>query len=337
MNNKTRTLILKQLKRIIFASILLTSTCTSNIRPLDGTPNYGTALAHPPEKPKLQGTTSTAVYLPLVRATPNATIIPLSDGWPMVAANPQRTSWTSEEVTGNLHVEWYRPIEAYISQNVQIIADYGMLYVSTAKGLYALDATTGNIVWRYDTELPLGNSPTVFDHVVYVAGYDRRLHAINALNGQPLWDFAGAKAGYDTNPLVVEGKVILGNRDGNMYAIGANHTPQQGQLIWKYQTGGPIHLSAAYKDGVVYFAADDNYAYALSAQNGSLVWKSQQLLGDGFHSYWPVIYQDKVLFSGASSYRTGLNPGTLNAQDAGGTAMEKSSIWNVMIYLQVPQ
>ena len=31
--------------------------------------------------------------------------------WPMVAANPQRTSWTPEEVRGNLSVEWYHPIE----------------------------------------------------------------------------------------------------------------------------------------------------------------------------------------------------------------------------------
>jgi len=31
--------------------------------------------------------------------------------WPMLAANPERTSWTPEEIRGNLSVEWYRPIE----------------------------------------------------------------------------------------------------------------------------------------------------------------------------------------------------------------------------------
>ena len=181
--------------------------------------------------------------------------------------------------------------------------------------LYALDAGNGSVRWRFDTELPLGNSPTVDGGVVYVGGFDRKIHALNALNGTHLWSFDGAQAGYSTNPLVVEGKVIAGNRDGYMYAVGAQGTPKQGQLIWKTQAGGPIVLSAAYKNGVVYFAANDNYGYALRADNGALVWKSQKLPGDGYQSYWPVIYtdpttqKDLVIFSAASAYRNGSDPG----------------------------
>ena len=234
-----------------------------------------------------------------------------ADGdWAMVAANPQRTSRSSAEVTGNLSVAWYRPIEAYIPQNSQIIAANGLVYVATSRGLYALNADTGAVAWRYDTELPLGNSPTVDGDVLYVGGYDRKLHALNALDGTHLWDFSGAGAGYDTNPLVVDGKVFVGNRDGKMYAIGAQGTPQQGQLIWQYDTGAPIHLSAAYKDGVIFFAADDNHAYALDANDGHLVWKSAKMPGAQFQSYWPVIFQDKVIFSVASGYRNDLAPGT---------------------------
>ncbi len=210
----------------------------------------------------------------------------------------------------DLQIEWYRPIEAYIPQNVQVIADNGLLYISTARGLYALNAENGDVVWRFDTQLPLGNSPTVSDGVVYVGGYDRKIHALDALTGTQLWAFEGAKAGFSTNPLIVDGKVIVGNRDGNMYAIGAHGTPQQGQLLWSFTTGGTIDISAAYKDGIVYFASNDNYAYALNANNGALVWKSQKLPGDGFHSYWPVIYQDKIIFSGSTGYRGGLDPGS---------------------------
>jgi outer membrane protein assembly factor BamB len=238
--------------------------------------------------------------------------------WSTVAANPQRTSWTAEEVAGNLRVVWYRPIEAYIPQNSQIIAGNGLLFISTARGLYALDAENGREVWRYDTELPLGNSPTVVNGVVYVGGHDRKLHALDALNGTHLWSFDGAQAGYNTNPLVVDGRVFAGNRDGSMYAIGAHGASRQGQLLWSYKTGGPINLSAAYRDGVVYFAANDNHAYALRADNGNLVWKSEKLPGSGYHSYWPVIYQDKVIFSVAHGYRMGLEPGTKSVLDPQG-------------------
>lgn len=239
--------------------------------------------------------------------------------WAMVAANPQRTSWTPEEVTGRLQVAWYRPIEAYIPQNSQIIAANGLLYVSTSRGLYALNADTGAVAWRYDTEMPLGNSPTVDGDVLYVGGYDRKLHALNALDGSHLWAFSGAKAGYDTNPLVVDGKIFVGNRDGKMYAIGAQGTPQQGQLIWQYDTGAPIHLSAAYKDGTIFFAANDNYAYALDANDGHLVWKSAKMPGAQFQSYWPVIFQDKVIFSVAHGYRNDLAPGTRSVDNPGNT------------------
>jgi outer membrane protein assembly factor BamB len=242
--------------------------------------------------------------------------------WSTVAANPQRTSWTAEEVAGNLRVVWYRPIEAYIPQNSQIIASNGLLFISTARGLYALDAENGREVWRYDTELPLGNSPTVVNGVVYVGGHDRKLHALDVLNGTHLWSFDGAQAGYNTNPLVVDGRVFAGNRDGSMYAIGAHGASRQGQLLWSYKTGGPINISAAYKDGVVYFASNDSYAYALRADTGALVWKSVKLPGDGFHSYWPVIIQDKVVFSAASGYRVG-NPGTGSILDPDGNEYGK--------------
>ena len=50
-----------------------------------------------------------------------------SSSWPMVAANPQRTSWNAVEVRGALNPIWYRVIEAYIPPKVQVIAAGGLL------------------------------------------------------------------------------------------------------------------------------------------------------------------------------------------------------------------
>lgn len=292
----------------IFTGIIINrSTAQSHVA------QAATAVSQP------QSTDDTSlVYLPIVHKPDNG-FIPGSGGWPTVAANEQRTSWTQDEVSGMLRVEWYRPIEAYIPQNVQIIASNGFLFIATARGLYTLNAETGAVVWRYDTELPLGNSPTVADDVVYVGGYDRKIHALDAATGAHLWAFSEAKAGYSANPLVVDGKVIVGNRDGFMYAIGAHGTPNQGQLLWKFEAGGPIPMTAAYKNNVVYFAANDNYAYALNATTGQLIWKSNKLPGLQYQSYWPVIYQDKVIFSGALAYRSGLEPGTKSVLDDSGS------------------
>jgi outer membrane protein assembly factor BamB len=263
------------------------------------------------EKTQTATQAATQVFLPLVSNTPTPPTEPPpdpSDGsWPMAGGNPQRTSWTPTEVRGRLEALWYKPFEAYILHRTQIIAEYGNLYISTSKGLYALNSNTGAEKWVYPTELPLGNSPTVKDGVVYVGGFDHQLHAIDAQNGEGLWTFT-AGAGFDTNPLVVDGKVFAGNRDGFFYAVHAEGA-SAGQLAWKFQTQGPIHFSAAYKDGVIYFASDDSHAYALNTQSGGLVWKSAKLPGAGFHSWWPVIYRDMVILAGSNNYRTSIGPG----------------------------
>ncbi len=240
--------------------------------------------------------------LPAVSSTQRA---PADDpSWPTLAANPARTSWTAEEVRGSLKPVWYKHFTPYISQKVQVIAVDNTLYISTSGGLYALDADTGAQKWLYATDLPLGHSPTVYNGVVYVGGFDHKIHAIRASDGAGLWTFEGGK-GFQTNPLVIDVNghttVFAGNRDGVFYAIRDNGN--SASLAWKYQTDGPILYSAAYADNTIYFASNDMHAYALNAQTGALVWKSAKLPGYGFHSWWPVVYRNYVVFNGGWNYR----------------------------------
>jgi outer membrane protein assembly factor BamB len=237
--------------------------------------------------------------------------------WAMAGANPERTSYTTEQINNPVQPIWYKPFAAYIPQRVQIIAAGGRLYVSTAKGLYALNANTGAEEWVFPTELPLGHSPTIYQSVVYVGGLDHNLYAINAQTGQLLWSFA-ANAGFETNPLVLGDKVYLGNRDGFFYAVYINGS-NAGRLAWRYEVGAPILYSASYTNGMVIFGANNNHAYALDAETGAVRWVSNQFSGAGFRAWWPVIYQNQVVFSGSNNYR-GIAPGpdiSLNKLESG--------------------
>lgn len=218
--------------------------------------------------------------------------------WPMAAANPQRTSRNSEEVRGLLVPKWARPIEPYILHRIQLIAARGKIYVSTARGVFALDAAAGAEQWRFETEFPMGHSPTVNEGVLYVGCLDRKIYALDADTGREIWSFKADK-GFETNPLVVEGRVYAGCRDGNLYCLDA----ASGKLVWKFGAGGPICFSAAYQDGVVFFAANDGHAYAVDAGSGALVWKSAMLPGHGFYSHWPVVVGDRVIYAGTHNYR----------------------------------
>ncbi|MGA2617243.1 MAG: PQQ-binding-like beta-propeller repeat protein [Thermoguttaceae bacterium] len=237
------------------------------------------------------------------------------DGWRMAGANPERTSWVPSnpenqtDVPGKLQLEWYKPFEPFIWQKVQVIAADGLLFVSTARGLYALDATTGDERWVYPTEMPLGHSPTVIDGVAYVGCFDRRMHAMDAKTGQGIWLSDPAGAGFNTNPVFADGRLYAGNRDGVFYCMDA----KTGKTLWRFETElrQPILFSAAYRDGTLYFAANDMHAYAVEAKTGKLVWKSAKLPGAGFHSYWPTIYRDRVIFTGCHGYRGGGEPSTV--------------------------
>jgi hypothetical protein len=225
--------------------------------------------------------------------------------WPMAGANNQRTSWCEEEVRGGLTPQWYRPLAPYIPPNVQLVCANNTVFVATAQGLYALDPDTGGQLWVFPTELPLGNAPTISNGVAYVGGFDHKLRAIDIANGQERWHFE-AGAGFTTSPLVMNDRVYLGDRDGYFYAVYADTVPQRGTQAWRFRTDGPINYSAA-ADGnstTVYFASDDGYAYALNAATGTQAWRSAKLPGAGFRSWWPVVYQDKVVFVGTTAYRT---------------------------------
>ncbi|MEM7332429.1 MAG: PQQ-binding-like beta-propeller repeat protein [Chloroflexota bacterium] len=229
--------------------------------------------------------------------------------WNMAGGNIERTGWTPAEVEGNLRPKWYRPIEAYIPQKVQIIATMNTLFVSTSKGLYAFHSSNGADKWFYPTSMPLGHSPTIVNGIAYVGGFDKKIHAVNATTGQGIWTYE-AEAGFQTSPLVVNNTVYMGSRDGAFYAVDAT----TGDFKWKYQTGGPILFSAAYKDNTLYFASNDSHAYALNATTGDLVWRSQKLPTAGFNSFWPVVYRDRVIFTASRNYR-GIDPGKYAPRD----------------------
>ena len=230
------------------------------------------------------------LFLPL-----SASAQPSAD-WPVAGANSQRTSWTPNEAPGLLKALWVKRIEPYVSVKTQVIGAENKVFLSTAKGVYAFNADNGSQIWVYATQMPISHSPTYYAGTVYAAGLDRKIHAINSSNGTKKWVFDTSLtggSGFSTNPLVAENTVFAGGRDGFMYAVDAT----TGLLKWKYhiEGTGPIAFSAAYSNGKIFFGAQDGNAYALFT-NGNLAWKTK-LPGLGFTSWWPVIYNDKVIFT----------------------------------------
>lgn len=227
--------------------------------------------------------------------------VALAADWPMSACNPQRTYRTEEDIRAPFQLAWVRYFnDAYVPHRVEPIVAGGTVYVSSSKGVYALDAANGQEKWLFATALPVGHAPSVAGGLVFVPGLDKQLHALDAASGQRKWAFQ-AGAGFFGNPLIVNGTVYVGCLDGNVYALAA----ADGQRRWTFSTGGPIYFSPAFDDGKIYIGSNDMHGYAIDAATGKLIWKTDKLPGKSMNSFWPVVARKAgaVIFVMDNAYR----------------------------------
>jgi len=147
--------------------------------------------------------------------------------------------------------------------------------------------------------------------VVYFGSTDKTVHALDAATGKRIWQTLRAGRPSTPNPVVADGRVLLGCRDGYFYAFDA----ATGGLVWSYRAAGPISFSAAYDKGALYFADKHNHVYALDARDGNLIWKSPQLPGAGLFSWWPVLNGQRVLVPGTNNFAKGQGGPSLHELD----------------------
>ena len=144
----------------------------------------------------------------------------------------------------------------------------GVVYVgSDDAGLYALNATTGQVIWKTITGAAVRSSPAVASGVVYVGSDDKAVYALDTATGAVLWRTATGAA-VRSSPAVANGVVYVGSDDAGLYALNAT----TGQVIWKTITGAPVQSSPAVPNGVVYVGSDDAKVYALDAPTGAVLW-----------------------------------------------------------------
>ncbi len=169
----------------------------------------------------------------------------------------------------------------------------GAIFFGSDDGyVYAVNAGSGQQLWRRGTGGPVAATPAVAGGIVYIGSYDGKFYALDARTGAPKWKFSTAGERqfeakglngmqpktqtipdpfdiYLSSPVVANGSVYFGSGDGNLYALDAN----SGDLRWKFATGDVVHASPAFVDGVVYVGSWDSYFYAVDAASGKEKWR----------------------------------------------------------------
>ncbi|MFH1327251.1 MAG: PQQ-binding-like beta-propeller repeat protein, partial [Candidatus Bathyarchaeota archaeon] len=144
----------------------------------------------------------------------------VGDGMVFVATNKQNY-YGVNVTTGD--IEWkYVTTEGTEGIGGYLVASMGYhdgeLYIIDMFFITALDANTGEVVWKSWIGTELYTSPTYADDKVYVTTDRRFVYVLNATNGARLAFFETGSNSWSA-PSVYEGRLYFGSNDNNVYCL----------------------------------------------------------------------------------------------------------------------
>jgi len=150
----------------------------------------------------------------------------------------------------------------------------GALYFGVGPTFFALDAKTGQELWKIQSTTWFYGAALAND-LVYVGNDDGYFYALNRKTGEEDWKSSLAGTGW-SSPAVASGRVYVGNRDQHLYAFDA----QTGAELWKTELEDWATSDPLVSDGVIYVGSGNHenherprHLYALDAQTGAVLWK----------------------------------------------------------------
>lgn len=213
-----------------------------------------------------------------------------SGDWTQFLNNSMQRSNPYEKVlgvnnAGSLQLKWTQMNSLpYIDYGDLVVAN-GIAYFGGGENedfLYAVDASTGQLLWKYALKDGVASTPAVANGVVYFTTFfGGVVYALNAKTGAYLWSLSVVN---DVNYLTVADGVVYvgggdagaGNQSGALYALDAG----TGAVLWNYT--GVVVYTPAVANGVAYFGvlgpfdssgnAIENHVLALNAHTGAVLW-----------------------------------------------------------------
>ena len=145
-------------------------------------------------------------------------------------------------------------------------------YVATADNLLlALDAETGDELWRFTAEFSIWAQPTYYEGTIFVASMDRQLYALDATDGNEKWsiELSGAMS---AQPIVnpEENLVYAASYDKAVHALDLD----TGEEVWSASATDWIWSSPALSEGVLYFGDSSGNVTAVKAATGEQIWQT---------------------------------------------------------------
>ena len=188
----------------------------------------------------------------------------------------------------------------------------GRVFVATGFGTAtAVNANTGDEIWRHEMRIPFRSAPVVDGGQVYFLSFNNRLSARDALSGREVWSHQGiSESGslLETSAVAVSRQVVIAPyNSGEVYALRARDKG----FVWTDNISGQGGVSAADNGFIAIPAVDRNRVYvvshagtmvAINLANGERLW-SQDVSGVNM----PWIAGDRVFVLGRGGVLSALS------------------------------
>src|ERR1700693_4216257 len=168
-----------------------------------------------------------------------------------------------------LRAQWVFHAPNSRDMEVTPVVANGLMLVTVANDVFALDAQTGRVVWHYSRPVSEGLIDDAAQHHsrgvgvwksrIYAQTDNAHLMCLDSRSGNLLWDIAYAEGnknyGATSAPLVVKDKVLVGTSGGDDGVRGfvAAYDAETGKLAWRFWTiPGPGEFGSASWPGELY-------------------------------------------------------------------------------------
>ncbi len=193
-----------------------------------------------------------------------------------------RSSFLSqpEEIGGTPQLAWIRNVNANLYFSSPVVAG-GKVYAASVdedlKGegaVFALDAKTGELQWKYPVRNSIKNTIAVDEGTVFAHDAEGYLYAIDAQTGRLKWDKKMNVAGL---PVLVDGLTAANGivYAGSGKAFGA-YNGKTGEAIWLnkgWPQGEATTSTPLLANDVIVSGANWRGFYGNDAKTGELLWK----------------------------------------------------------------
>lgn len=135
--------------------------------------------------------------------------------------------------------------------------------------LYALSATTGTELWRFNRNKAFNTVPALDAQSLYLGNGDGALYALDQATGAQRWSFQTRKGVMSSPAVSMDGAVVFGSADKSVYCLEA----ATGKLRWSHKTGDVVLASPLITGGLVWIGSYDEELYALDLKSGAEAWR----------------------------------------------------------------